>query len=98
MASFVFPVMARFRCTVRQTFHNARYIALGHLPVAVAVTALNLAPVWVVVSHLEWVEQLEPLFVLFGPGIIALLNSVMLVPVFRQYAPEEPDDAEEEPK
>lgn len=94
VASFVFPVMARFRCTVRQTFHNALYLALGNLPVAVAVTALHLLPVWVVVSHLDWVEQLEPIFLLFGPGTIALLNAAMLVPVFRRYAPEPPEPEE----
>lgn len=95
VASFVFPVLARFRCTVRQAFRNALYIALGHPPVAVAVTAVNLLPIWVVVSHLDWVERLEPVFLLFGPGTAALLNAAMLVPVFRRYAPEEPENPQD---
>ena len=44
-------------------------------------------------AHLEWVESLEGIFLLFGPGSIAYVNALMLVPVFRSYIPEEQQEA-----
>ena len=56
-------------------------------------TAIHLIPVWFIYAHLEWVEKLEGVFLLFGPGGIAYVNALMLVPVFRSYIPEEQQEA-----
>lgn len=88
-ASFVFPVLAKFQCTTRQVFRNALYIALSHPTVAVMVTTLHLIPLWLVYAHLDWLDALQPLLVLFGPGLTAYLNATALVRVFRPYLPAE---------
>lgn len=95
-ASFVFPVLAKFQCTTRQVFRNALYIALSNPPVAVMVTALHLIPLWLVYAHLDWLDALQPLLVLFGPGLAAYLNSTALVRVFRRYLPAEQQQADGE--
>lgn len=94
-ASFAFPVLAKFQCTTRQVFRNAFYIAVTHPLVAVMVTALHLIPVWLIYAHLDWFESVEPLLVLFGPGLIAYVNATALVPVFRQYVPAEQGEENE---
>lgn len=89
VASLLFPVLAKFRCTLRELMHNVLLLMLRHPLTVVAVTAIHLIPVWFIYAHLEWVEKLEGVFLLFGPGTIAYINALMLVPVFRRYIPEE---------
>lgn len=89
VASLLFPVLAKFRCTLRELMHNVLLLMLRHPLTVVAVTAMHLIPVWLIYAHLEWVEKLEGVFLLFGPGTIAYINALMLVPVFRRYIPEE---------
>lgn len=95
LASLAFPVLAKFRCNLRQLFHNVLLVLLRHPLVAVSVTALNLIPLWLVYAHLDWIESLEGILLLFGPGGIAYLNALMLVPVFRRYIPQEQEEANE---
>ena len=54
---------------------------------------MHFIPFWLIYAHLEWVESLEGIFLLFGPGGIAYVNALMLVPVFRSYIPEEQQEA-----
>lgn len=89
IASLLFPVLAKFRCTLKQLLRNVLLLVVQHPLTTVAVTAMHLIPVWLIYAHLEWVEQLEGIFLLFGPGTIAYVNALMLVPVFRSYIPEE---------
>ena len=95
IASFAFPVLAKFSCTTKQVFRNAAYLALTNPTVAVMVTALHLIPLWLIYAHLDWFEQLQPIMVLFGPGLVAYLNAIALVPVFRKYVPAEQDEVNE---
>lgn len=88
-----FPVLAKFRCTLRQLIRNVLLLLLQHPLTVVAVTAMHFIPFWLIYAHLEWVESLEGVFLLFGPGSIAYVNALMLVPVFRSYIPEEQQEA-----
>ena len=93
IAGLIFPVLAKFRCTLRQLIRNVLLLLLQHPLTVVAVTAMHFIPFWLIYAHLEWVESLEGIFLLFGPGGIAYVNALMLVPVFRSYIPEEQQEA-----
>ena len=93
IAGLTFPVLAKFRCTLRQLIRNVLLLLLQHPLTVVAVTAMHFIPFWLIYAHLEWVESLEGVFLLFGPGSIAYVNALMLVPVFRSYIPEEQQEA-----
>lgn len=93
IAGLIFPVLAKFRCTLRQLIRNVLLLLLQHPLTVVAVTAMHFIPFWLIYAHLEWVESLEGIFLLFGPGSIAYVNALMLVPVFRSYIPEEQQEA-----
>ena len=95
VAGFVFPVLAKFRCTTKQVFRNAVYLALTNPPVAVMVTALHLMPLWLIYAHLDWFEQLQPILFLLGPGVVAYLNALALVPMFRKHIPAEQGEENE---
>ena len=79
--------------TLRQLIRNVLLLLLQHPLTVVAVTAMHFIPFWLIYAHLEWVESLEGIFLLFGPGGIAYVNALMLVPVFRSYIPEEQQEA-----
>ncbi len=88
-ASLLFPVLAKYRCSLKQLMRNVIFLILRHPLTAVAVTAVQFFPIWFIYAHLELVEKLEGIFLLFGPGCIAYVNALMLVPLFRRYIPEE---------
>ena len=92
-ASLLFPVLAKFRCTLKQLLRNVLLLMVQHPLATVAVTAMHLIPVWLIYDHLEWIERLEWFLLLFGPGGIAYVNALMLVPVFRSYIQEEQQEA-----
>lgn len=93
-ASLLFPVLAKFRCTLKQLLRNVLLLMVQHPLTTVAVTAMHLIPVWLIYGHLEWIERLEWFLLLFGPGGIAYVNALMLVPMFRRYIPEEQQETE----
>ena len=95
VASFAFPVLAKFSCTTKQVFRNAVYLAFSNPHIAVMVTGLHLVPLWLIYAHLDWFEQMQTLLFLFGPGVVAYLNSVALVPMFRKYIPAEQGEENE---
>lgn len=93
-ASLLFPVLAKFRCTLKQLLRNVLLLMVQHPLATVVVTAMHLIPVWLIYGHLEWIERLEWFLLLFGPGGIAYVNALMLVPMFRRYIPEEQQEIE----
>lgn len=88
-ASLLFPVLAKFRCTLKQLLRNVLLLMVQHPLITVAVTAMHLIPFWLIYGYLEWLERLEWFLFLFGPGGIAYINALMLVPMFHRYIEEE---------
>jgi uncharacterized membrane protein YesL len=71
---WLFPLLGRFGCTVKQLFGNALTLALRHLPTTVVLVLL-------VAESAVWsIRTLFPLF--FMPGTAALLASLFLERVF----------------
>lgn len=95
LVGLAFPVLAKFRCTTRQLLRNVVWLMCRHPLTSVSVTAMQLIPLWLVYAHVEWIEKVEGVFLLFGPGLIAYVNSLMLVPLFRRYIPQEQEETEQ---
>ena len=86
---YVYPVLAQFHNSVRNTVKNARFMALKHFPSTVAIALLTIFPVvcaFFIRYSLEW-EIL--LFALFGFALIAYLNALLLVKIFDKYINED---------
>ncbi len=93
-ASLLFPVLAKFRCTLKQLLRNVLLLMVQHPLVTVAVTSMHLIPFWLIYDCLEWIERLEWCLFLFGPGGIAYINAMMLVPMFQHYIKEEQQEGD----
>lgn len=89
LISYLFPLLARFVYTLPVLFKNALLISLLNLPVTFLVVLLDLAPFLLLFLRPDWCFRLLPLLLFMGPGLIAYLNSLLLLRVFRKYMPEE---------
>lgn len=82
--TFVFPVLARFDNTVKNTIKNALFMSIRHFPSTIAIILINVVPL--VLIYLV-PSALILIFVIFG--LQAYCNSFFFVRIFKNYMPEE---------
>ena len=78
---YVFPLLARFNNTVKQTMKNAMFISLQNLKQTLIITVVNI----LIVLVLYLLPISAVFFVLFGFAFFAYLNSFQFVKVFKCY-------------
>ena len=91
---YIYPVLAKFYNTIRNTFINAFLMSIRHLPYTVLMILISAAPALVLFipsAHIQSTVIL--LLVLFGFSGIAYINSHFLVKIFDKYIPEENSEA-----
>lgn len=87
---YVYPILARFYNTIRNTIKNALFMAIRHLPYTIVMVLIGLCPV--LLLFIESYQIQSTLFILFlvmGFGVIAYCNSFFLVKIFDYYMPKE---------
>ena len=85
-SGFVFPVISRFILGFKDTARFSAFLTLRHLPVSlgiIAMAVLLIIGIWSFILNL-----------LYLPGILCLIASVMIENVFKKYIPK-PEDGEE---
>ena len=70
--SFVFPIQARFRNTVKNTIKNAFLMALSHLPSAI-------------LFAVYFVPQIGPVVLMLGFGLLPYTKSFLFLRIFKKY-------------
>ena len=85
VAGYVFPLQAWFEHTVRGTLFNSLVLSFVHLPISLAVAALNLLPVILLLLFPCFFSKCLPAWILFGFSLTAFLNTLLLGKVFRLY-------------
>lgn len=88
LATYIFPYIARFENTLKETFKNTALIAIANLP-----WTLLLFVVLAGVAFLTW---LTPPVMVLVPAAYMLLANLILEKVFRKYMSEEDIAAEQE--
>lgn len=82
LASYIFPLMARFDNTVKNTFLNAGKIAAAHLPQTMFILAINSTPfLWFLISP-ETFAMVFWIWILIGTSGTAFINSFFLELIF----------------
>ncbi|MCR5775122.1 MAG: YesL family protein [Lachnospiraceae bacterium] len=89
--AFVFPVLAKFYNTVRQTMKNALFMGIRHFPKTVAIIFIDVIflVITIVGLYRNGRSFVAPLYVCLGFAVPAYANSYILVKIFDQYIPEE---------
>ena len=82
---YVFPVLAQFNNTIRNTIKNARFMALKHFSFTLAMFLVTVCPIICALFINYFLEWEIVIFALIGFALIAYFNSRFLVRIFDQY-------------
>ena len=94
---YVYPLLAKFYNSVKNTFKNAILMAIRHLPYTILMLLICACPILILfIPSFQIQMSLILLFILFGPAVIAYANSHFFVKIFDRYIPKEPDPEEAE--
>ena len=92
---YIYPVLARFYNTVKNTFVNSFLMAIRHLPYTVLMFLITICPVAIVfIPDVRLQSTILMLFFLMGFALVAYVNSRFMVKVFDNYMPAEETTAE----
>ena len=87
---YVYPLLAKFYNSVKNTFKNAILMAIRHLPYTILVLLICACPILILfIPSFQIQMSLIMLVILFGPAVIAYGNSHFFVRIFDKYIPEE---------
>ena len=78
---YLFPLMARFENSFKQTLKNSIFIALLHIKETLGIVAIQIAAL----TFFVFVPQMKIFMILLGFSFIALCNSYLFVRVFSCY-------------
>lgn len=79
---YIFPLQAQFENPVKQTFKNALFMSIRHLPWTILLVLITLA------GGL-FIYIFAVIAILFGFGLLAFIKSYIFTKVFLNYIPEE---------
>ena len=82
--SVLFPMLSRFENPVGALLKNTVVLALANVPRTLVLGIVN------AVTAFLCIRLVIPLFVL--PALVALINSLLIEPMFKPYMPEEPEE------
>ncbi len=88
MLTYVFPILARFYGTVKQTLLNSFLLSVRYILYTIAMIAVDIAIVYLALTSL-------PFLMMFGLALIAFVNSYFLHQVFKHFIPEETENIQE---
>ena len=87
---YVYPLLAKFYNSVKNTFKNAILMAIRHLPYTILMLLICACPILILfIPSFQIPMSLIMLVILFGPAVIAYGNSHFFVRIFDKYIPEE---------
>ena len=87
---YVYPVLAKFYNSIKNTFKNAFLMAIRHLPFTILMLLICACPILILfIPSFQIQMSLIMLVILFGPAVIAYGNSHFFVRIFDKYIPEE---------
>lgn len=91
---YIYPVLAKFYNSIRNTFVNAFLMSIRHLPYTILMLAVTLAPAAILFIPSAQIQSLVlMLFFMMGFAVVAFVNDRLMVKIFDNYIPEEAEDA-----
>lgn len=91
--TYVFPILAQFDNTVKNTIKNAFFISIRHLPYTFLMLVLAAIPV-----VLMWFTPAAFLLIFIIFALVAYINSTFFTKIFANYMPKESTEEENENK
>lgn len=85
VTAYVYPLLAQFDNTIKNTLKNACLLAIGNLPYSIIMAALNLAAPILFVCATGFFLKTCIFWILIGGSLVASLNSYLLRKIFKKY-------------
>ena len=85
VGAYVYPLLAQFDNTIKNTIKNACLLAIGNLPYSLVMAALNLAAPLLLVFATGFFLRTCIFWILIGGALVAMLNSYLLRKIFKKY-------------
>lgn len=82
---YIFPILAKFYNTVRQTFKNSFFMSIRHLPYTIILVLTTLGPLLI----LGFMPGLIGIWFLIGFSAFAYVNSILFNKIFDRYIEDE---------
>ena len=93
---YVFPLLAKFVNTVKNTIRNALLMSLRHLPYTILMLLISIAPIVAMLFNTMIFSYGILAYFLLGFSTLAFAKSYFFVKIFDKYIPK--DESEEEEK
>ena len=84
ITGYVYPLLAQFDNSIKNTLKNACLLAIGSLPYSLVMAALNLLPVALFLFATSFFFRTAIFWVLIGGALVAFANSWLLRKVFKK--------------
>lgn len=85
ISAYIYPLLAQFDNSIRNTLKNACYLAIGNLPVSLIMAALNLLAPILFLCLPEFFMKSCIFWVAIGAALVAAVNSLLLRRIFKKY-------------
>lgn len=85
ISAYIYPLLAQFDNSIRNTLKNACYLAIGNLPVSLIMAALNLLAPILFLCLPEFFMKSCIFWVTIGAALVAAINSLLLRRIFKKY-------------
>ena len=100
---YIYPILAKFFNSVKNTFVNAFLMSVRHLPPTLLMLVISASPLllmWLFayVSYAQFTSILIMLFILMGFSTLAYWKSKIFVKIFDNYIPKDENDENDEEK
>lgn len=95
--TYIYPMLAKFYNSVKNTFRNALLVSIRHLPYTILMMIITAAPVLLMFFVPQTAAYVLLFIILLGFSTIAYINSRFFVKIFDRYIPasEETEDNQE---
>lgn len=93
---YVFPVLAKFVNTVKNTIRNSFLMSIRHLPYTLLMLLICVGPLILMLLNNTIFAYGILAYILLGFSTTAFVNSMLLVKIFDKYIPHDEEDEEAE--
>ena len=85
---YVFPLVARFENSIKNTLTNSIFMSIQHLPYTLVMSVLAFAPILSFILFSQYWGQIVFFNTCISFGFIAYMNSILLNKIFSKYIQE----------
>lgn len=96
ICAYIYPLLAKFFNTIKNTFKNAFLISIRHIHYTLLMILITAFPVVIMLFSMKGLAIGVLFYMMAGFAIISYMNSVFLVKIFDRYIPQAEEAVEEE--